>query len=123
MVNKTLHKKKDWKAPVSSFFKACVLLFHKVNNGIRRIRKFAEDHLGSLTVIALAGLTLFSILYWDWLHDKEPGSTTVRNLGLIVAAIIAFPLAIWRSIVADRQSKTAQQQSETAQRGLLNERY
>ena len=35
---------------------------------------------------------------------------------MVLAAIIGLPLAIWRSKVAERQA-------ETAQRGLLNERY
>ena len=53
---------------------------------------------------------------WDWLSDGESGSTTIRNLGLVLAGLIALPLAIWRSIVAQRQA-------ETAQHSLLNERY
>ena len=72
-------------------------------------------------VLVAAGL--ISIMHWDWLKDGESGSTTIRNLGLVIAAIVALPLAIWRSIVAERQAATAQRQSETAQRGLLNERY
>ena len=64
----------------------------------------------------LIGTAVFSIMFWCWLNDGESGSTTIRNLGLVVAAMIALPLAIWRSIVAERQV-------ETAQRGLLNERY
>ena len=54
--------------------------------------------------------------HWCWLSDGESGSTTVRNLGLMVAALIGLPIAIWRSVVAERQS-------ETAQRRLMNERY
>ena len=58
--------------------------------------------------------------YWDWLQtvsdDKETGSTTVRNIGLVIAGVIALPLALWRSWVAQRQADTAQQ-------SLLNERY
>ena len=46
----------------------------------------------------------------------ESGSTTVRNLGLLIAGLIALPLAIWRSWVAQRQA-------DTAQHNLLNERY
>ena len=53
---------------------------------------------------------------WDWLSDGESGSTTIRNLGLVLAGLIALPLAIWRSMVAQRQA-------ETAERGLLNERF
>ena len=61
--------------------------------------------------------------FWRWLRDGESSSTTIRNLGLVIAATIALPLAIWRSMVAARQADAARKQSETAQRGLLNERY
>ena len=64
----------------------------------------------------LIGTAVFSIMFWGWLNDGESGSTTIRNLGFVVAAMIALPLAIWRGKVAERQV-------ETAQRGLLNERY
>ena len=67
-------------------------------------------------MFVLIGTAVFSIVCWRWLNDGESGSTTIRNLGLVIAAIVALPLAIWRSIVAERQAKTAQ-------RGLLNERY
>ena len=70
------------------------------------------------------------IMFPEWLVDRESGSATIRNLVLAIAALIALPLAIWRSIVAERQataaqkqSLTAQEQSKTARRGLLNERY
>ena len=62
-------------------------------------------------------------MFWCWLRDGESGSTTIRNLGLVIAATIALPLAIWRSVVAAHQADAARKQSETAQRGLLNERY
>ena len=76
-----------------------------------------------LVVFVLVAAGLISIMHWDWLKDEESASTTIRNLGLVIAAIVALPLAIWRSIVAERQAATAQRQSETAQHGLLNERY
>ena len=71
---------------------------------------------------------------WGWLRETpngyESASTTIRNLGLLVAAPFALWFAYWRARVADRQSKaaqeqvaTSQRQAETAQRGLLNERY
>ena len=60
---------------------------------------------------------VFSIMCWGWLTaGEESVSTTIRNLGLLAAAMIGLPIAIWRSNVAERQAKTAQ-------RGLLNERY
>ena len=71
---------------------------------------------------------------WVWLRETpngyESGSTTVRNLGLIVAGLIALPLTLWRIRVADNQAKAAHQQVETSQNqvatsqgSLLNERY
>ena len=71
---------------------------------------------------------------WGWLRETpngyESASTTIRNLGLLVAAPFALWFAYWRARVADRQAKaaqeqvtTSQRQADTAQRGLLNERY
>ncbi len=72
-----------------------------------------------------------SPVLWDWLSTEKSNDTTIhksgseiiRNLGLVIAAIIALPLAIWRSTVAERQAFASQRQAETAQRSLLNERY
>ena len=59
-------------------------------------------------------------IIWGWLQtaedSMESGSTTVRNIGLVIAGLIALPLAIWRSMVAQKQADVAQQ-------SLLNERY
>ena len=52
----------------------------------------------------------------DWLIGDESGSTTIRNIGLLIGGIIAIALAVWRSRVSERQAATAE-------RGLLNERY
>ena len=71
---------------------------------------------------------------WGWLRETpngyESASTTIRNLGLVLAAPFVLWFAYWRAKVADRQAKAAQEQvatslrqAETAQRGLLNERY
>ena len=54
---------------------------------------------------------------WEALQDEnEPVSTTIRNVALIVGGLIAVLLAMWRSRVAERQADTAQQ-------GLLYDRY
>ena len=94
-----------------------------VRNVSHRFLGFLEDRLAPLTLVVLVAALALSILFWDWLRGDESGSTTIRNLGLVIAAIVALPLAIWRSKVAERQADTAQRQSRTAQRGLLNERY
>ena len=57
-----------------------------------------------------------SILFWEWLSGEESGSTTIRNIALVVAGALALGLALWRSLVAERQA-------DTAQLSLLNERY
>ncbi len=73
----------------------------------------------------------FSWLFWEELRgDDESLSSTIRNLGLVGGGIVAIVLAVWRSLVAQkqaeaalRQADTALRQAETAQKGLLNERY
>ena len=47
---------------------------------------------------------------------SESGSTTIRNLSFLFAGLIGLPLAIWRSLVSERQA-------DTARRSLLIERY
>ena len=68
-----------------------------------------------LLAIPILGLIL-SIVFWDWLSLNESRGTTVRNVGLIIAALTALPLAIWRGLVAEKQA-------DAAQKSLRNERY
>ena len=86
---------------------------------------------GLIAALLASGLSWW---LWDWLRNTQNGfetpSTTIRNLGLVLAAPFALWFAYWRARVADRQAKaaqeqvaTSQRQAETAQRGLLNERY
>ena len=68
-------------------------------------------------VAILVVSNLFSWICWGNLRgDEESLSSTIRNLGLVQGGFIAIVLAVWRSIVAQRQAETAQQ-------GLLNDRY
>ena len=84
--------------------------------------KHSSVWLGLLVLVAIIAASIWSLAnFWDWLQRIDAGagesnSTTIRNGGLIVVTIIALPLAIWRSTVAHLQANTAQ-------RGLLNERY
>ena len=59
-----------------------------------------------------------AICYWDWLTEegKELRSIVIRNSVLVAAAIAAFILTIWRSIVAEERL-------ELAQRSHLQERF
>ena len=64
---------------------------------------------------------------WDWLgvipQGRESNSTTIRNVGLVLGGWTALVIAVWRSIVADRQARAAQRQADTAQSVLLNDQY
>ena len=109
----------------------------------------------TLTVLVVCGV--LCCLFWDRLNSiteirteeletgvktirtetVESNSTTIRNVGLVVGGIVAVMLAMWRSLVAQRQAdatlrqasavffqaKTAERQSTTALRSFLNERY
>ena len=87
----------------------------------------------AMVVLLAVGVSL-SVVFWDWLttfwgwlqagtDSRESPSTTIRNVGLVIAGLVALPLAIWRSLVAERQAYAAQRQADTAQQSLLNERY
>lgn len=94
--------------------------------------------IGAIVVVSILW---FSWVNWSWLREEvdgmESNSATIRNVGLVIAGLIALPLAVWRGIIADRQAKAALHQSEaalrqsevalgqsqTSQRSLLNERY
>ena len=75
--------------------------------------------IGAVTLgVILAGV--FAQDFQDWLigtdASRETGSTTVRNLGLVIAGLVALYLAVWRGLVAQKQAGAAQQ-------SLRNERY
>ncbi len=76
---------------------------------------------------AVAALAVVAVAYWwdclqggwDWLRgpeSPESNGETLRNIALILVAIVGLPLALWRNL-------TAYKQAETAARGLRNERY
>ena len=77
----------------------------------------------SVSVAIGVGGLLVVFISWDWLSEGASRSEVIRNVGLLVAGLVAFPLAIWRALVADRQASANQRQTATAQQGLLNERF
>ena len=103
----------------------------KCRNRLRRLwsnliaaAKSAWFRIAAWVVFVLIATIVMSLMCWVWLSSNgESGSSTMRNIVLMAAAVIALPLAIWRSVVAERQADTARKQAETAQQGLLNERY
>ena len=77
-----------------------------------------------LIVVTVAAGVGLSWRFREILHsDEDSLSTTISNLSFVVGGIVAIELALWRSIVGERQTAVAQHQAETAQRGLLNERF
>ena len=77
-------------------------------------------------VFLLAGIIGCIVWRWDWLSGGEQGNTpseTLRNMGLLIAGVLALAFALWRAWVAEKQSVTARQQADTAQQGLLYDRY
>ena len=92
---------------------------------LKHIRARLRLYLLWLALVGTAAAGIWSLVnFWDWLQieqvgdavNRESGSTTLRNIGLVVAGVVALPLALWRSWVAQRQADTARQ-------SLLNERY
>ena len=95
------------------------------------VRKFWPAATATRILIVVAALlivgTILSWLGWDWLRYQQPmaasNGETARNVGFLIAGGLALVFAVWRAIVAERQAKASQGQTETAQQGLLNERY
>ena len=98
---------------------------------MRRIKILPSSTAFWLSLVAM--VLVFSVLLpavgWDWLRSGTSGnggesnSTTIRNVGFLVAGVLALVFAVWRGVLAQRQAETAQRQSETSQQGLRNERY
>ncbi|MDE2810595.1 MAG: pentapeptide repeat-containing protein [Gemmatimonadota bacterium] len=62
-----------------------------------------------VALVLFVGSTL-SYRHWDWLASAtESGSTTVRNIALIVAGFVALILALWRGAIGERQASAAEQ--------------
>ena len=107
----------------------------RTRSSIRHTFTFAKKWLlWPAAVVVVVACVWESIEYWVYLvnfwdslriqeNDRESASTTIRNIGLVVAGLFALGFAVWRSIVAQKQANAAHRQSEVAQQGLLNERY
>ena len=95
-----------------------VQLFHRMRRATSRLAR-----PGVLVLVALI-LVAAAIPLWDWLHgDGDSNSATLRNIGLVIAAVIALLLALWRSAIAERQADAAHHQSEIAMQNMLNGRF
>ena len=92
-------------------------------------RAFAGNVGGAMKWWIIGGVLLTGVMIgtwtmWPaWLTGDESASTTIRNLGLVIIALIGLPLVIQRSNSAERQARAAHRQSELAEQGLLNDRF
>ena len=76
--------------------------------------------------VVIAGAVI-SAIFWSWLGQPHSATTTnsdtVRNVGFLIGGVLAILFGVWRALVAERQASASQGQTETGQKGLLNERY
>ena len=83
-------------------------------------RVWVAEHLLGLSLgVSAAGViagVVITAVDPGWVGGGESGSTTIRNLGIVLAGLVALPLTVWRGVVANRQADTAQQD-------LRNKRY
>ena len=97
-------------------------------------RGWVAAHLLGLTLgVSAAGVVagiVVTAVDPGWVSGGESGSTTIRNLSIVLAGLVALPLAVWRGVVANRQARAArgqaeaaQRQADTAQQDLRNKRY
>lgn len=63
--------------------------------------------IGLAVIIVSVGL----VYNWSWLRGDDSPGATIRNVGLILASLIALPLAVWRSYTAHKQVTLAEQDS------------
>lgn len=64
---------------------------------------------------------------WDgalkWWSGKADPHESIRNLLLILGGIGGVALATWRSMVANRQARTAEHNARTAEQGHITDRF
>ena len=82
----------------------------------------------SVAVVVVLGVGAgLSAAFWGDLSgpegNKEALSTTVRNVMLMIGALLALPLAIWRGWVAERQVKATQDSVGAAHIAIANQRF
>ena len=69
-----------------------------------------------VALVLVVGVLLAWAFWDDLVADEGSLSEVIRNVGLLIGGAIAVLFAIWRSLVASRQTQAAQE-------GLLEERY
>jgi len=82
-----------------------------------------------LSVLLVLGMAaILSPLFWGDLSGSCRGSpdstgSTIRNVVLIVGAVLALPLAVWRGKVAENQVEATEKSVRAAQQAIANQRF
>ena len=89
---------------------------------MRDVLKSGTFWFSVVSMVAIGVVLGLSVEFWGALselkHGEESLSTTIRNIMLILAAILALPLAIWRGWVAERQLSVSDKQLDVSQNDL-----
>ena len=99
---------------------------HRVMKTINCVVQFLRHWWAPLLAIAITAAGIWvAARYWCWLTvgGMESPSATIRNIGLVIAAPVAVVLAIWRSMVAEKQRTVAETQAAIAARSLQEGRF
>lgn len=86
---------------------------------LRKAARWLRQHVGVsvllLSLIAAGVVFGFGTLAWDWLvsgtPEGESNGATLRNLGLLYAALVSGFLVAWRNSTAGREANAAQAQA------------
>lgn len=70
----------------------------------------------TITAVLLAISVVLTYRFWDCLSAGESYGSTLRNVAVIIAGLVALPLAITRILVVSNQA-------DTAEGSLANDRY
>ena len=110
------------------------------NAPISNVQRVSRKHFGGISwfghgrvwaavLVAFLLVVSFSVAawQWNWLSAGGPAgsanSDTLRNVGFLVAGVLAAAFAVWRAWVAERQANAAREQANIALNSLLNDQY
>ena len=79
--------------------------------------------LGLLLIVIRGTDIEWSWAYWGSNDGTFDRSVIFRNFGLLILALIALPLAIWRSLIAHNQARIASKQHHLSEKGLIIDRF
>ena len=112
--------------------KGRILRFAGVRSRTEAVSQFVVQHAAGIALIGLSLLIAavafaiflewqwISTVFWTWARQVpggvESGSVTIRNLGLVVAGVVALTVALWRTWIAKTEA-------DTARRDLVHQRY